>query len=182
MLFIKRKLYLGVLMAVFAHAECTKSYGGLSCGAGVVDSVHDVGNVTLTGTTVKNTTTVSGQLTASQAMLNALVVNGKVQLTETDVKGKSNIRGFMQADKTTFHNVLNLHANEAEFVSSTTQAIHMKPTEGSAAKLHLSGSTIVQGNVDFKPAGGVILLDGGSKIMGKVVGATVKQVGESNAG
>ena len=178
MVYAKRSLYLGVFMAVCSYAECVKSYGGVSCGAGQIDSVNDVGNVVLSGTEVKNGTTVNGQLTASQSTFNTLTVNGKALLSNSDVKGKSNIRGYLEAIKTQFHAVVAIHANEAAFSDSTLQSITVTPNESDLGKIHLKGHTVVQGDVTFVPAGGEILLDRQSTIAGKVIGATITKTGE----
>lgn len=115
---IKKRHYVLALLAVgalngtvFADEVCKMKGSTLSCGAGQLESILNVGSISLQGTTVAGSTDESGSFKAKNAHLVDVSIAGTTELTQSEVSGLLQITGttkftsnqFLQPVKVTGH-------------------------------------------------------------------------------
>lgn len=74
-------------------AVCKASASRLSCGSGLLESMHNTGNVALKGTFVRGETLVTGSFRATDAKLNNVNIVGSSQINESVVAGPVKLTG-----------------------------------------------------------------------------------------
>ena len=175
----------------FASDVCEQRFGTLNCSKGEVHSAEANGNAMVIGTTIKGELTVNGQLTANDAKLSSVTVNGAMTLENTRVaknlivhgsafikdskiKGTAVISGHLTAEGSTFSEEISISGQRAVLVKCQTQELHFNKTNAKLETLELE-NTIVDGNVVFESKKGSIVLCNDSKILGDVIGANITE-------
>lgn len=173
---------LTILSTTYADDPCQSSsgpYGPMTCTGGITPSISANGPVTITDTIVEHGAQVNGVLNAEKATFGSLTINGKVILRSVLVKGTVTVAGVLSAEKTTLQDTLTISTNAVHLTAChTADVIIDNSGDGIVAPqiLHLSGGTVVDGNVTFKGDEGIVQLGPNSKITGKVIGGKIVHI------
>lgn len=171
----RKKLALGMILAGsvstgFADV-CKIEPGSVTCGKGTVSELSGNGMVTVSGTTVTGDTNVNGLLRADDANFGSLQVNGSASLTECTINNTADIKGTLNASSTKFENILDVYSSLSRFINSKmNNNLHIHHNDAKKQLVYLDNNTEVNGDIIFDDGNGEVVVRGGSKIAGKVIG------------
>lgn len=133
------------------------------------------GNVQTKSSNINNTLTVNGSLTAHQSTFNGpLTVNGSLKAQASKFVNTT-INGSLNCKKCVFLKDLTVSSNQIQLSHSSLKNLTINGQSGGlfsskkTPKLYLNNSSIVAGNITFKNSSGVVYLNSGSKITGKII-------------
>lgn len=154
------------------HASvCDITPGSVTCGKGTVSNLTGNGMVAVHGTTVSGATLVNGTLKAENATFSSIEANGSVQLSQCTVNNAAKINGSLTATSTRFENTLTVSSSTVKLINSkVSRDLHIRHTDATQQTVHLNDSSEVSGNIIFDDGKGEVILRGGSKIGGEVIG------------
>lgn len=172
-----------------ASEVCEERFGMLNCSKGEVDSAEANGNAMVIGTIINGDLTVNGQLTANDAKLTSVTVNGAMTLENSriaknlivrgsafiknsKIKGTTIMYGHMVAEDTTFGGEVAISATHVSLTKCQTQEIHINKSKAKTETLELD-NTIVDGDVIFESKKGSIIMCNDAKILGEIKGGKV---------
>lgn len=174
-----------------APTTSVSSYGFLELQSQNQVSLNHSGMINIEKSTLSQTTTINGFVTAKHSQFEDLTVNGDADLDQVTVTGKTIIHGKINTDDSKFENSVSIHGqisaedsqfkkeitiygNHSEFENcALTDIIIEKVSDQKTLHLYLE-ETNVSGNVTFLSPG-IIHMDKDSKITGKVTGATIQK-------
>jgi len=153
------------------------SSGVIRYGNETLASVQGNGIVTLDGTHVRKSLLVNGSLDANEAHIGNLKVNGQAKINSTVVDGKTEVNGFLNADKSTFQKEVTVSAHKLQFRDCTIDSIVVKKAGWSFGSqvVELLDKTICKGSITFESGDGKIIVSDTSQILGAVQGAEVEK-------
>lgn len=117
---------------------------------------------------------VNGSLEAEECTLNDVSVNGSVEFENCKISGTTTINGSAKFEDCDVKKV-EVASSQVKFDESKVSSITMKKHTdllGGSQKVLLD-DTIVSGDVTFEQGDGTVVLEGSSKIKGKVVGGKI---------
>src|SRR3989344_84535 len=169
-----------VVNSAFSLEVCHSFPGVLRCGKGMIDQLPDVkyGYLNLSGTTVNKLLKVdAGTFHGSHAHLNDVdVSSGSVTLKESSIEGSS-IRiasGNVNFTHTDIHHDATILSPHITVDGSHTHSITVPSSDnGKNIRVVLQNNSVVDGNLTVGGTGAEVCVGIGSKITGKVVGATL---------
>ncbi len=165
---------LAISIPALSAGVCQHYPGSTICGKGEVNNVTAYGVATLNGTTVDQTTDVSGALTAIDANLNMASVKGSAILQNTTVNGTNHFFGGFNTKGSTFKKTLTISSNDVTLVDTKTVDVLLGDVSPvGTQKLHLKGNTLINGDVTFKQGHGIVYLSGNAQVSGQVNGGKV---------
>ncbi len=133
------------------------------------------GKTTLNKVKIKDSTTIDGQTTLSDANLQNLTVNGKLnasgsQFANTTVNGSVNLRDVV------IHGSLTASSKRIVLNGVDVKSIQIKKSlSNDSQTVCLEKASRVQGDIHFDVGNGKVYTIGASTILGKVIGGQVIQ-------
>ena len=153
---------------------CKMMPGSVRCGGGSVDSLHVNGKASLKGTTVLGHALINGLLIADESVFNAMQVNGSADVTHCSFNQTPSINGTLKASSSAFNESLDVHSSMTRLINTVVKGdIHVYHTSPANQVVYLDGLSRVSGNVVFDDEEGEVILRGGSRVEGRVVGGQV---------
>ena len=139
------------------------------------DSITVCGSAIFNKVTVHQGTTINGNLQANTSSLTALTVNGRAELSDSSIQGKTKINGFLLADHTKFNEEISCYSQRIVLSACLTSSITVREDGGyhETQVIELKDGTKVNGSIEFKSGNGEIWLFAGSEITGEVLGAKI---------
>jgi hypothetical protein len=128
------------------------------------DQLNAFGSINLMNSTVNNKTIIHGKPTITDSTIHDLTANGHdIQCTSSKILGSVLIEKSTQSDFLW------------SFASWINSFFSSSPTKKLKQQILTLTDTIVHGDITFEQEGGLVILKGNSKIMGKVVNGAVVQ-------
>lgn len=153
---------------------CQYLPGAVVCGSGTVDHLSGNGTVTVNGTIVNGQTSVNGLLNATDANFSGIDVNGSASFIQCTVNGISTIKGSLTSSSSKFQNSLDVYSNEIRFINTKISGdLHIFHTESKRHIVFLDNFSEVSGNVIFDDNDGEVIVRGGSKVNGQIIGGKI---------
>ncbi|MBM18088.1 MAG: hypothetical protein CL947_03430 [Epsilonproteobacteria bacterium] len=117
---------------------------------------------------------VNGSLQASDCIFKKVQVNGSFELEDSNVSELVQVNGLAEFQDCQLHKV-ELASAEVTFDDCQIYTIHIKKINNSSndSQTVVLDDTVIQGNVTFESGTGKIVLEGSSKIVGKIIGGTI---------
>ena len=160
----------GIIQSAEASV-CQSLPGSVVCGAGVVEQLSGNGTVTVNGTTVNGPTNVNGLLSATDASFSNLDINGSANFIQCTINGEASIKGSLNASSTKFESSLEIYSNEVRFINSKISGdLHVSHTDSRKHVVFLDNFSEVGGNIVFDDKNGEVVIRGGSKVNGQIIG------------
>lgn len=120
---------------------------------------------------------VIGPINVQKIECNAITITGAIKLEKIEVFGDAVMTGSIEIKEGQFRD-LKLASNEMRLEKVKVDNITVKkPSKNGPQKqvLYLKASTQVTGNVTFESGQGTVFIEGGSKVDGKINGASVNK-------
>lgn len=169
------RIFYLLLNLVFISSSFAQAAGMQNYGKETVSKIRGDGLVKLNGTTVTETIIVNGNLTAKDATIEDLEVNGLAKLTNCKVNGSSKINGVILANNTKFNNITT-SCERVIFNGCSINSIHVLEISGykGSQTIELRNKTKVEDGITFDSGKGIIIKDSNSS-PGDLVGGSVKK-------
>lgn len=124
---------------------------------------------------VTGATKVNGFLKIFKSTLHRLDVQGNFESRDSTIEEDATISGTMTATKSIFKKRINIMTKSFTLSNTKTKSILVKPSSGgSSLEVHLNDKTEVDGDITFERIEGIVHLNGGSRISGRVIGGVIK--------
>ena len=162
----------------YCYAACDYSPAGATCNDTSVDNLNAAGIVVLKKTTVARKTSISGTVDSYATNLNTVDIRGKAKLVDTKVASEFKIKGYLEAIDSDFIGPVIINANKAMFNNSHIGSSIAMSADAPKSKLVLSGTTSIQGDINFSNGNGEVFLGPNAKVTGKVTGGRIVKEGE----
>ena len=159
--------FLGAGSAI-SEPVCQRKLGEMVCSKGEVLVMNTSGILKMNGTYVEKKLSVKGQASISNSRIKDLKVFGEAVLVNTEISGKSDIWGFLNAYGSIFRQTVIICSNYMRAVGSTFVDI-IVDSGVREAELLLSKNSTVKGDIVFKGRPGVVILASGSVVTGKII-------------
>lgn len=166
-----------VLAAILASTSPAYAYVGFGIcnfGAETVASVLCYGPTILNATTVTSNVKVSGPLSANKSSTGSVTIRGRVNLKDSTIKGKVDIKGNLSAHRVKFENDIFISSNQTLISNSTVNGSIVINSKDSKSYLILQCGTKVAGSITFNGDKGWIQISDDSVIKGQVINATIE--------
>lgn len=159
-----------VSVCLLAHADpvCQKKSGETICGKGEIETMGANGIFRAEQTKFKKRLVIRGQAMIKDCDINDVKIYGQAVMTGSQVQGKSEIYGHLEAISTQFKQPLVAHTNELRARGSTFTGMIITPAQ-SGCHVELQENSCVSGDVVFRGQPGTVVLSGGSRITGKII-------------
>ena len=154
--------------SAISEPVCQRKLGEMVCSKGEVTVMNTSGILKMNGTHVQKKLGVKGQATISNSQVKDLKVFGEAVLINTEIKGKADILGFLNAYGSIFRQTVIICTNYMRAVGSTFADV-IVDSGAREAELLLSKNSVVKGDIVFKGRSGVVVLASGSVVTGKII-------------
>lgn len=151
-------------------------YGFQRYGKETLHSIHSNGTVALESTEVLGLVQVNGNLDAQASVMDALLVNGQVNLYKCLIYKPSTINGFLKASNTEFKERLTIASQKIILSMCFLDSLIIKKTTGdnSTQVVDLRGGSHVSGTIIVESGNGEIWISSDTKIISEqVIGAKI---------
>lgn len=157
------------------HAD-DSSIGLIQHGNEKLESLSANGRITLNGTQVIGPLDVSGSLSAHDAHIGAVNVNGHAWFYNSTVDGKCEVGGLISAEKSTFKDTILVTSRKINFDDCNVNSILVRKIwwPFSSQVVELTNS-VCKGDITFESGKGRVILLDGSQVQGKVIGGEIKK-------
>lgn len=124
---------------------------------------------------------VSGSLKLESSHAESLKIHGKLNIKNNSTIHKDiDVKGLLEIHDSEVIGEIHAYASKIIFENSMAKDIHMKHDKHLGEVIvELRGSSIINGNIDFKEAGKVYVYDG-AKHNGEVINGEIFQIANSN--
>jgi len=157
-----------------AKNVCITQPGSISCGSGTINKLNSQGIVSISGTTITGPTIINGLLSAEKARFSSLDVNGSAYLVKCTITSSATIRGSLSATSTKFQDKVDVYSNSIRFTNSKISSdLHLYHSSSKQQTVTLDKASEISGNIIFDDGNGNVVLQGNSKIGGKIIGGQV---------
>lgn len=165
-------LYFSASHSAPSNKVCSRLGPITNCSVGVLEELHVAGKADLEGTTVIGHTHVSGMLYADHARLTTLHVAGLATIEKSQISQNSKFSGLLHACQSSFKGDLTIASDRVHLSKVDAMDIAIHP--GGAQQIMCVGNeSLIRGDVNFVSGHGLIAMDSGSKILGKVIGGEI---------
>jgi len=127
--------------------------------------------------------TVNGKLTAANADLNNVVLNGASEISNSKITGIAEVNGSLMANNVNFAKDLILngkmqatHCNFMQDITANTEVLELSKSkakrihiiQGKEPVVKISAGTVVLGDIVFDSGKGQVIIDKSSKVIGSI--------------
>jgi predicted acyltransferase (DUF342 family) len=116
---------------------------------------------------------VEGPVETTGFSANYLEVNGSLIGSKIKMNGDAVINGYIKARESNFKDV-KVYSDTVEFQKSKIKTLLIKNTSKPEEKVILDDYSTVTGDITFDSGKGVVILQNGSKVLGKINGGYIK--------
>ncbi len=138
-------------------------------GPQTVPSISEQANVLLYGTNVQGAAHVNGNLTAKDAQIGTVVVNGSATLVNCVIRNSISVYGELQMQNCQVFGEVSTYAPLLTLSSSSANSL-INLTESGQQSILLQSGSIINGPITFFSGNGSVTLSGGSYISGALSG------------
>lgn len=142
-------------------------------GPQTIPSISEIAMVSLFGTTVDGSVHVDGTLTASEAQMGSVVVNGNASFTNCIIKGALSVYGNLQMQNCQVFGQISTYAPFLSLDKTQAPSIINLSKQGQQT-IALQNQTFIKGTITFASGNGLVNLYGGSYVVGSVAGGRIK--------
>jgi hypothetical protein len=144
-------------LQLFAASKNQVANGNLVYGQEIFDTLQINGFVTLNGTMVLQRLQVNGSVSATNAQIGELHVNGQAVLSHCIVKDKCTVTGSLKGAFSTFEKAITLTSDNSSFDACTIASIQVLKTKDNVTQtIDIKGKTDISGLISFESGNGQV--------------------------
>ncbi len=138
-------------------------------GSQTVSSISEQANVSLFNTTVSDSSTIYGNLSANGAQIADVVVNGSAYLVNCTITGSISVYGELQMQNCQVNGQISTYASLLTLDNTTASSIFVLSEQGQQT-IQLQNASLINGPINFQSGKGIVNLYGSSFLNGALTG------------